>query len=123
MRAYGNFTGGLSKGASYNGATQFGLSVDTDKAFGLKGGTFFVDALQIHGHGITAARLNALQVVSGVEAEATTRLWELWYQQALGDKFDVRAFHDTVLDSGALPLDVLSDQVDAWITRTKSASM
>ncbi|MEM5446076.1 carbohydrate porin [Paraburkholderia guartelaensis] len=87
---YGNFSGGISKGASYNGATQFGLSVDTDKALGLKGGTFFVDALQIHGHGITAARLNALQAVSGVEAEASTRLWELWYQQAIGDKFDVR---------------------------------
>ncbi|MFT0172671.1 carbohydrate porin [Paraburkholderia mimosarum] len=87
---YGNFSGGISKGASYNGATQFGLSVDTDKAFGLKGGTFFVDALQIHGHGITAARLNALQAVSGVEAEAATRLWELWYQQALGDRFDVK---------------------------------
>ncbi|MGF6837696.1 porin [Paraburkholderia youngii] len=87
---YGNFSGGLSRGASYNGVTQFGLNVDTDKAFGLKGGTFFVDALQIHGHGITAARLNSLQAVSGVEAEATTRLWELWYQQAFGDRFDVR---------------------------------
>ncbi|RQH01170.1 carbohydrate porin [Paraburkholderia dinghuensis] len=87
---YGNFTGGISKGASYNGATQFGLSVDTNKAFGLQGGTFFVDALQIHGHGITAARLNSLQAVSGVEAEASTRLWELWYQQAFGDKFDVK---------------------------------
>ncbi|MGF6483731.1 carbohydrate porin [Paraburkholderia sp. JPY419] len=87
---YGNFSGGISKGASYNGATQFGLNVDTDKAFGLKGGTFFVDALQIHGHGITAARLNSLQAVSGVEAEASTRLWELWYQQAFGDRFDVR---------------------------------
>ena len=34
---------------------------------------------------------------------------------ALGDKFDLRAFHDQVLDSGALPLDVLSDKIDAWI--------
>ncbi|WP_175658528.1 carbohydrate porin [Burkholderia vietnamiensis] len=87
---YGNFSGGVSKGASYNGVTQFGLDVDTGKAFGLKGGTFVIDALQIHGHGITAARLNALQAVSGVEAEATTRLWEIWYQQAIGDKFDVK---------------------------------
>ena len=87
---YGNFTGGTSKGVSYNGATQFGLSVDTGKAFGLTGGTFFVDALQIHGNGITASRLDALQAVSGVEAEASTRLWELWYQQAFGDKFDVK---------------------------------
>jgi len=36
-------------------------------------------------------------------------------KKALGDKFDLRAFHDQVLDSGALPLDVLSDRIDAWI--------
>jgi uncharacterized protein (DUF885 family) len=40
---------------------------------------------------------------------------------ALGDKFDLRAFHDQVLDSGALPLDVLSDRIDAWIAGQKMA--
>jgi len=43
-------------------------------------------------------------------------------KQALGDKFDLRAFHDQVLDSGALPLDVLSDRIDAWIAAQKSAA-
>jgi uncharacterized protein (DUF885 family) len=38
---------------------------------------------------------------------------------ALGDQFDIRAFHDQVLDSGALPLDVLSDRIDAWIASQK----
>ncbi|MDE3162909.1 MAG: DUF885 domain-containing protein [Acidobacteriota bacterium] len=38
---------------------------------------------------------------------------------ALGAKFDIRAFHDEVLDSGALPLDVLSDRIDAWIATMK----
>ena len=41
---------------------------------------------------------------------------------ALGDKFDIRAFHDQVLDSGALPLDVLSDRVDAWIAGQKAGA-
>ncbi len=40
-------------------------------------------------------------------------------KKALGDKFDLRAFHDQVLDSGALPLDVLSDRIDAWIAEQK----
>jgi len=36
-------------------------------------------------------------------------------QKSLGSKFDIRAFHDVVLDSGPLPLDVLDEQVNAWI--------
>jgi uncharacterized protein (DUF885 family) len=42
-------------------------------------------------------------------------------RKALGDKFDLRAFHDQVLDSGALPLDVLSDRIDAWIAAQKAS--
>ena len=40
-------------------------------------------------------------------------------KKALGDKFDLRAFHDEVVGSGALPLDVLSDQIDGWIAAQK----
>jgi uncharacterized protein (DUF885 family) len=35
-------------------------------------------------------------------------------KKALGDKFDIRAFHDQVIDSGALPLDVLDERINAW---------
>lgn len=37
----------------------------------------------------------------------------------LGPRFDVRAFHEQVLDSGALPLGVLEAKVDRWIAATK----
>ena len=36
-------------------------------------------------------------------------------ETTLGDKFDIKDFHAVVLGSGSVPLDVLADQVDAWI--------
>ena len=41
-------------------------------------------------------------------------------KQALGDQFDIRAFHDEILGGGALPLDVLEDRVNDWIAAVKA---
>ncbi len=38
-------------------------------------------------------------------------------EQALGPKFDIRAFHDALIGAGAMPLDLLDRRMDAWIAR------
>jgi uncharacterized protein (DUF885 family) len=43
-------------------------------------------------------------------------------KKALGDKFDIRGFHDQVIDAGALPLDLLQQRIDAWIASQTGAS-
>jgi uncharacterized protein (DUF885 family) len=41
--------------------------------------------------------------------------------ETLGDKFDVRKFHDHVLENGAVPLDVLDARIRAWVVEQKES--
>jgi porin len=88
----GNVSGGTRRGADYDGLTQLLLQMDTQRAFGWYGGTFNVSALQIHGRNLSADNLDTLQTASGIEADRSTRLWELWYQQKFldEDRLDVK---------------------------------
>ena len=86
-----NLRGGLARGGMYDGLTTMTLGIDTQKAFGLPGGTFNVSGLQIHGRNLSQYKLGTLNTASGIEADDTTRLWELWYQQSMfGDRMDVK---------------------------------
>ncbi|MCB9342320.1 MAG: DUF885 domain-containing protein [Saprospiraceae bacterium] len=40
-------------------------------------------------------------------------------EEALGEKFDIRAFHNQVLDAGVLPIRVLEEKIDRWIESVK----
>jgi len=42
-------------------------------------------------------------------------------EAALGDKFDIRGFHDTVLAGGGMPLTILERRVDQWIAAVKAS--
>src|SRR5207249_3745185 len=40
-------------------------------------------------------------------------------QKELGNKFDIRAFHDELLGNGALPIDILESRMKAWVTEKR----
>ena len=42
-------------------------------------------------------------------------------QEELGDDFDIRAFHDAILESGPVPLDIMEENVTDWIAGQKPA--
>ena len=88
----GNVSGGTRQGFDYDGLTQMLLQMDTQRAFGLYGGTVNVSALQTHGRDLSTDNLQTLQTASGIEADRSTRLWEAWYQQKFlsEDRMDIK---------------------------------
>ena len=49
-----------------------------------------MSGLQYWGGNLNADNLLVLQTLTDIEAPVGVRLWELWYQQKFGDKFDVK---------------------------------
>jgi porin len=88
---WGNVSGGIRRGATYDGATLMSIGLDTQRAFGWEGGTFNISGWNIRGRNIATDNLLNLQTPSGILAADTTRLWEIWFQQSFLDgKFDVK---------------------------------
>ena len=44
-------------------------------------------------------------------------------EKELGEKFDIRGFHDTLLMNGAVPLDVLDAKIKSWISQCRKADL
>jgi uncharacterized protein (DUF885 family) len=52
--------------------------------------------------------------------ELEIRALRRFAQQALGEKFDLRGFHDRLLAHGAVPLDVARREIEAWVAEVKA---
>ena len=53
--------------------------------------------------------------------ELTFRRMRAEAEAALGERFDLRAFHDHLLSDGALPMDVVETRMRAWIEQQRAA--
>ena len=84
-----NVTGGIRRGAIYEGVTDLNFAWDLRPDFHWRG-MFFARAYQIHGRGLSVNNLDNLNIASSIEADRTTRLFELWYEQNLGDWLRIR---------------------------------
>ncbi|HWB49993.1 MAG TPA: carbohydrate porin [Stellaceae bacterium] len=85
----GNFTGGTKHGAIYEGLTDISLKFDMRQRFQWPG-VACVRAFQIRGHGLSFRNLGNLDTASSIEADPTTRLFEFWYEQYIGDQWRLR---------------------------------
>jgi uncharacterized protein (DUF885 family) len=59
--------------------------------------------------GVTAYKIGELKI----------RVLRSYAEKELGEKFDIRAFHDEVLGGGQLPLDLLEKRIRAWVEKEK----
>ncbi len=87
----GNPIGGIKPGSIVEGLAQMSLGADLSKSLGIDGALFNISAYQIHGRGLTSGNVASLNILSSIEADASTRLNELWIQQSFWDgKVDVK---------------------------------
>lgn len=82
----GNVSGGLRRGAIYEGRLNLAVDADLQKLAGISQLTFHANVFQIHGDGLSRNNLQNFFVVSGIEALPTTRLYEAYFEKQWGDK-------------------------------------
>jgi porin len=89
----GNTTGGLRRGAIFEGLLEAYVEADLEKLAGFRGLSFFSNSFQIHGQGGPGNTLvGNMATISDIEALPSTRLSEIWLEQKLlGGAMSIRA--------------------------------
>lgn len=77
----GNVSGGLRRGAVYEGRLNLAVDLDLQKLAGWTQLSFHANVFQIHGQGLSRDYLQNYFVVSGIEALPSTRLYEAYFEK------------------------------------------
>ena len=92
VETFGNLSGGVKQGFEANGLTTVTLQMDTGEGVRAQGRHAERQAASRYwGGNLSADNLLVLQTLSDIDAPVGVRLWELWYQQKFGDRFDVKS--------------------------------
>lgn len=84
--AASNTSGGIKRDETFLANLDMTATLDTEAAGLWQGGTFFVYVLHNHGdEKFTGEIVGDLQTVSNIEANRSTRLYEIWYEQKFFD--------------------------------------
>src|SRR5215470_7881542 len=117
-----NLTGGIRQLTIYQGLLTGSLNLDLRKIVNWPGASFYVDAYQISGRGLSKNAIGNLLAVSTIEALPSTRLHDLWLQQefldsqaslrvgqiALDDEFYISQYSENFINSTFGCPDILS---------------
>jgi porin len=87
---FANPVGGVRQGAGYDGRFGTIIDADLDKLVGWSGASFHASIHQIHGTQFSGQNLDNLMTVSGIEAPPSTRLFNLWLAQDIGQQVNLR---------------------------------
>ena len=87
----GIVSGGIRRGAGYEGRADFALDADLAELTGWRGTVLHASAYQIHGYQASENYLGNVMTASNIEARPTTRLYSLWLQKVLGGGASLRA--------------------------------
>lgn len=80
----------------------------------------YMDAHNANTHALNAAEVDRYIAVPGQATSyllGALEIWRLrdWAEVKLGDNFDIRLFHDRVLEDGAVPLGQLEQKIRHWV--------
>lgn len=103
LDALGVQSGGLKEGSAFMDNLDLMLTVDAERAWGLRNGTVFLYALSNHGGDINADNVGSAQGVDNIEADDAVKLYEAWYEQA---------FERSTLRAGLYDLNSEFDSID-----------